>query len=124
MGNAIEGTGERKSFRLTSVARTPETAVLVNRKIPIVLSPVDSEMTWRLRMPNGWCPVRAREVTVENAVGSYSQTVSQEHNMIEVRRTVRVDQRWIDPEEFEALRELSLAEHRSNKRRIRLRCPE
>lgn len=124
VGNAIEGTSERKSFQVASVTRTPETAVLAERKIPIVLNPVDSEMTWRLRMPNGWCPVRAREVTVENAIGSYAETVSQEGNTIEVRRNVRVDQRWIDPEEFAALRELSLAEHRSNKRRIRLRCPE
>jgi len=124
VGNAIEGTGERKSFRVTSVTRTPATAVLVDRKIPIVLSPVDTEMTWRLRMPNGWCPVSSREVSVENAIGSYNQTVSQEGNTIEVRRKARIDQRWIDPEEFEALRELSLAEHRSNKRRIRLRCPD
>ncbi len=124
VANTIEGTGERKSFRVTSVLRTPVTAVLANRKIPIVLSPVDSEMIWRLRMPNGWCPVRTREVTVENAIGSYVETVSQERNLIEVRRNVRIDQRWIDPEEFEMLRELSLAEHRSNKRRIRLRCPE
>lgn len=124
MENAIEGTAERKSFRVPSVTRTPETAVLNERKIPIVLSPVDSEMTWRLRMPNGWCPVRTREVSVENAIGSYTETVTQQGNTIEVRRNIRVDQRWIDPEEFEALRELSLAEHRSNKRRVRLRCPE
>jgi hypothetical protein len=124
MENAVEGTSERKSFRVTSVTRTPETAVLTERKIPIVLSPVDSETTWRLRMPNGWCPVRPREISVENAIGSYSETVTQEANTIEVRRNMTVDQRWIEPEEFEALRALSLAEHRSNKRRVRLRCPE
>ena len=42
--------------------------------------------------------------------------------MIRIDRDLDVLRRWVEPDELDALRELSLSEHRTLRRRIRADC--
>ncbi|MGH7488148.1 MAG: hypothetical protein ACREMY_21510, partial [bacterium] len=55
-------------------------------------------------------------------VGAFRQTTSVQGKVLVVERQAELRQRWIEPASFPALKEVSLAESRANKRRLRLSC--
>jgi hypothetical protein len=72
---------------------------------------------------------RNREVAVahgaglrQNAVGAFHQTVAVHGRELAIERTAELRQRWLDPAAFPALKEIGLAEARTNKRRLRVSC--
>ncbi len=122
----VQGLGQRPSLRLVGLRSTPEPGILKEREEPVVLNPRATEMKWHLSLPEGWCRPAATEREVKNDVGLFRQTIrhSETSNSFDVERRVELRRRWIEPEDVPALYELALAEHRTNRRRIRLECEE
>ncbi len=112
-----------RSFKVPSLMSTPEPQVMTDRQVPVVVPPHLTETIWRIRLPEGSCLPREQKQEVENQVGTFRQTVTMgEEGSITIHRRTELRQRWIEPELFPALEELALAEHRANRRRIRLEC--
>jgi hypothetical protein len=117
-----QGSGESRSVGLPKMAGTPGVAVLQDRQSPVVLTPKSNHFSWRIEIPEGWCPPRAETVEVGNAVGTFRQTVSTHGRIVEIGRDLEIRQRWIEPAAFADLKALSAADHREDQRRIRFEC--
>jgi hypothetical protein len=115
-------SGGARIFRLPSMAGTPGLAVLKDRDSPVVLSPKSNHFTWRIEIPEGWCPPRPETVEVGNAVGTFRQSISTAGRVVEIGRDLEIRQRWIEPAAFSDLAALSAADHQESQRRIRLDC--
>jgi hypothetical protein len=117
-----QGSGGSRSVGLPQMAGTPGLAVLHNRDSPVVLAPKSNHFSWRLEIPEGWCPPRPETVEVGNAVGSFRQSVASHGRIVEIGRDLEIRQRWIEPAAFADLKALSTADHQEDQRRIRLDC--
>jgi hypothetical protein len=122
----VQGLGQRPSLHLEGMLSTPDPGILEEREEPVVLDPRTTEMTWHLTLPEGWCRPAAAEQQVRNDVGLFRQTIrhAEASNSFDVLRRVELRRRWIEPADLPALYELALAEHRTQRRRIRLACEE
>jgi hypothetical protein len=100
----------------------PSPGLLDNRTLPVVTSPFSSRTTWRVTLPQDSCKPEGQDVAVGNDVGAFRQTASVQGKLLVVERQAELRQRWIEPSAFPALKEISLAESRANKRRLRLSC--
>ncbi|MFY9820849.1 MAG: hypothetical protein WAM82_05670, partial [Thermoanaerobaculia bacterium] len=100
----------------------PSPGLLEDRTLPVVASPLSSHTTWRVTLPNDGCKSETQDVNVGNDVGAFRQTASVQGKLLVVERQAELRQRWIEPAAFPALKEVSLAESRANKRRLRLSC--
>ena len=119
----VRGRDSRRSFELGGSAITPEPGLLAERQVAVVLAPQVTETTWRITLPDGWCPPPAGDLQVENTLGVFRQRVVHlPEGEVAVRRRAELRQRWIEPEEFPQLGELALAERRAQRRRLRLQC--
>ena len=118
----LQGAGADVSFQVPGLAGTPVPRLLDGRAVPVVLSPTADVVTWRIALPRGGCAVEPQDVTVENALGSVRQAIAAEGDRLTVERRTELARRWIEPADFAALKELSLAEHRTLKRRVRASC--
>lgn len=116
---------ERPAFQLSSLRSTPEPRLLDDLDTAAVYPARTARTFWSLALPDGWCPPKAAEMTVANAVGSFVQTVALDAaGRVVVERRSELRRRWIEPGELADLEELALAEHRAARRRIRLACEE
>jgi hypothetical protein len=104
------------------MAGTPKPAVLQGRELPVVLTPKSNRFSWRIEIPEGWCPPRQERVEVGNAVGTFRQSVELNGRVVEIGRELEIRQRWIEPARFADLEELSIADHRANQQLIRMDC--
>jgi uncharacterized protein DUF3857/transglutaminase superfamily protein len=118
------GDGAARSFALPAPVATPAPGLLQDRTLPVLLGPVSDHLTWHIDLPAGWCPPRPEEPAVENALGEFRQTMAFKDHRLTLERRTRLAQHWVEPSSFAALKELSLADHKANKRRIRLDCGE
>lgn len=118
---AREG-GATPAFSLPAMTSSPAPSLLQDRNVPVVLSPGLYQVSWRVRLPEGSCPPKPDEQKVDNEVGTFRQSVSAEGGVMKVERTLELRQRWIEPARFPALKEISLAELRASKRRLRFEC--
>lgn len=120
----VQGIGQRPSLHLVGIHSAPEPGILAEREDPVVLDPRTTTMTWHISLPEGWCLPEAAEREVANDLGLFRQTIrhSETSNGFDVERRSELRRRWIEPEDVPSLRELALAEHRTNRRRIRLAC--
>jgi hypothetical protein len=120
----VSGSGSGGgSFQLPGGAATPPANLVEDRRLPMVVTPAEQRITWRLRLPQAPCPVASQDVSVDNAVGRFEQKVTLTDRLLTVERSTGLARRWIEPEAFPALRDLALAEHRALQKRIRLQCP-
>jgi len=116
-----------ESIALPGPVAFPDPADLDSVDEPLSVEPVRWNVTWQIALPPGRCPLDGREVVVENPVGSFHQAVTSEGDLaagwsVRVTRQAEVAVRWIEPGDAAAARELSLAERRTLRRRLRLRC--
>ncbi len=114
-----------RSFQATSLSATPTVGVLDNRAItpiPVVLSPGIARTIWRFRLPEAACQLEPQDTATENALGSFRQTLRFEEGLAILERTAETRSRFVEPADFPAFKELSLAEHRAEKKRVRLGC--
>jgi hypothetical protein len=110
------------SLGLPGEPLTPPPSLLAGRTLPVVATPGRRSITWRLRLPAGWCPVAPQEDAFDNALGSFRQAVASAGGAVTIERTTVLATRWVEPDAFPALKDLALAEHRGLKRRVRLAC--
>ncbi|HEV8579372.1 MAG TPA: DUF3857 domain-containing protein [Thermoanaerobaculia bacterium] len=118
----VQDSGGSRSVGLPQMAGTPGLAVLQDRDSPVVLSPKSNHFSWRIEIPEGWCPPRSQTVEVGNTVGTFRQSVSTRGRIVEIGRDLEIRQRWIEPAAFADLKALSAADHQEDQRRIRLDC--
>ncbi len=109
-----------RSLALAGPAATPSPGLLHDRSAPVVLRPHVASVTWDLALPEGWCPPQADSSGVDNAAGSFHQSLTCAGGRLIVDRRTELRQRWVDPAQLPALAELALAEHRAAARRLRL----
>ena len=124
----IEGLAaglERPALFLTGLRAAPEPRMFDELTTAAAYPAGETQTHWRLDLPEGWCPPRVEKKSVENAAGSFQQTVGlTAGGRVAVERRTLLSQRWIEPEHLADLKELALAEYRASRRRIRLRCEE
>ena len=117
-----QGEGASHSFGLPPTPGTPKPAVLQGRELPVVLTPKSNRFSWRIEIPEGWCPPRPEMVEVGNAVGTFRQAVEPNGRIVEIGRELEIRQRWIEPARFADLEALAVADHRANQQLIRMDC--
>jgi hypothetical protein len=97
--------------------------VLDGRELPVVADPFSTQVTWSVTLPQDGCPpASGQEQTVENDLGSFRQSFKLDGRKLVLERRSELRRRWIEPAAFPALKEISLAEHRASKRRLRVEC--
>ena len=89
----------------------------------MVLHPRSIEATWHINLPAG-CRLPADDVQdVDNPVAAFAQKVLQgDGARITVERRSELRRRWLEPDELPTLQEVGLAEHRAQRRRLRIDC--
>ncbi len=100
----------------------PASGLLDGRSVPLVLRPFASRVAWRVTLPRDACKVEGQDVTVQNDLGAFRQQLAVKGRVLVLERGTELRQRWIDPAAFPTLKEIALAESRTNKRRLRLTC--
>lgn len=111
------------AFSVPQGSGLPAASLLDGRDLPVVTAPYVSEIAWKLELPGGACPpAQGQDVAVENDLGGFRQTVTFEDGRLHLERRTELRRRWIEPGDFAPLKEISLAEHRSGKRRLRGEC--
>lgn len=115
--------GTRPSLHLTSLRAMP---------LPRYFDDVDTTVrhgvrqrrtVWNLTLPEGFCLPAAGERAEENALGSFRQTIRHEgERKVQVDRRGELRHKFVDLEDLDDFKALALAEHRAQRRRIRLKC--
>jgi len=119
----VEGAGERRSLRLPGMRATPDPRLLRDRTVPAAVPARAARTTWSLTLPADACLPPPGDEELTNDAGLLRWTVaSDEAGRLILDRRVEVRRRWINPEGLPALAELAQAEHRLDRRRVRLRC--
>jgi transglutaminase-like putative cysteine protease len=120
LGASTEGT--LPAIPLPGMTEIPAPGLLDGRAVPLVDTPFVSRVTWRVTLPKDGCKSDTADVDVRNDLGAFHQTVALKGRELTLERTSELRRRWIDPGAFPALKEIGLAESRTNKRRLRLGC--
>jgi hypothetical protein len=116
------GEGALPPLPVPSMTDLPSSGLLDGRTLPVVETPFASRVTWRVTLPADACKSEGQEVTVRNDLGAFHQKVAIQGRELTLERGTELRQRWIDPAAFPALKEIALAESRTNKRRLRVSC--
>ena len=121
LGGPAEAGG-LPSIPVPSQVDLPPPGLLDGRTVPMVGRPFSSHVTWKVKLPREGCKPESPEVKTENDLGAFRQTVAVEGRTLVLEREAELRRRWIDPPAFPALKEIALAESRTNKRRLRVSC--
>lgn len=116
------GEGQVPLVPMPSMVEMPAPGLLDGRAVPLVTRPFASRIAWRVTLPREACRVEGQDVTVQNDLGAFGQKIAVQGRTLVLERSSDLRQRWIDPAAFPALKEIALAESRTNKRRLRLTC--
>lgn len=120
----LQGSGDRVSLLLPAQGSAPEPRLVADRAEPLVTTAGRYAATWHVGLPPGCTAPEQDELTVSNAAGSFRQAVTRRGETgFTLERTLELSQRWYGPDLLPALAELSLAERRAHRRRIRFSCP-
>lgn len=115
--------GSVPPFPVPVLTEMPAPGVLDGRELPVVADPFSTQMTWSVTLPQDGCPPAAgQELAVENGLGSFRQSFKLDGRKLTLERRSELRRRWIEPADFAALKEISLAELRASKRRLRVEC--
>ena len=120
----LQGRGDRLSLLLPAPRSTPEPRLLSDRTEPLVADAGSHVTSWHVSLPPGCTAPEEDELAVSNAAGSFRQTLTRHgEGGFTLERSLELRHRWYDGELLPALAELSLAEHRAHRRRVRFSCP-
>ncbi len=118
---AVEA-GMLPAIPVPGVVDLPPPGLLDGRILPVVEQPFATRVSWKVNLPRDACKAETADVAVQNAVGAFHQTVAVHGRQLAIERTAELRQRWVEPAAFPALKEIGLAEARTNKRRLRVSC--
>lgn len=107
---------------LPNMVDLPAPGLLDGRSVPVVTRPFASRVAWRVTLPKGACKAEGQDLTVQNDLGAFRQKIAVQGKVLVLERGTELRRRWIEPAAFPALKEIALAESRTNKRRLRLTC--
>ncbi|HEY3566305.1 MAG TPA: DUF3857 domain-containing protein [Thermoanaerobaculia bacterium] len=116
------GEGALPPLPVPSMIDLPSSGLLDGRTLPVVETPFASRVTWRVTLPTDACKSEGQDVEVKNDLGAFRQKVAVKGRELTLERATELRQRWIEPAGFPALKEIALAESRTNKRRLRVSC--
>ncbi|HEY4564078.1 MAG TPA: hypothetical protein VIJ36_13935, partial [Thermoanaerobaculia bacterium] len=116
------GEGPLPPLPVPSMVDLHSSGLLEGRTLPVVETPFASRVTWRVTLPVDACKSEGQDVTVRNDLGAFHQKVAVNGRELTLERATELRQRWIDPAAFPTLQEIALAESRTNRRRLRVRC--
>jgi len=115
------GDGGSIDLRGSTTLEPPKT--FADRPAPWVLEPRLDRTSWHLDLSRTGCRTEADEIAVDNPVGRFRQAVSPgDSGDAVIERETEIRRRWVEPAQGPQIRELALTEHRTTKRRLRLRC--
>jgi hypothetical protein len=115
--------GSVPAFPVPALVDMPSPGVLDGRELPVVADPFSTQVIWSVTLPQDGCPpADGQELAVENALGSFRQSFKLDGRKLTLERRSELRRRWIEPADFAALKEISLAELRASKRRLRVEC--
>jgi len=114
--------GALPSIPLPTMVDLPAPGLLDGRAVPVVTRPFASRVAWRVTLPKDACKAEGQDVAVQNDLGAFRQKLAVQGKVLVLERGTELRRRWIDPVAFPALKEIALAESRTNKRRLRLKC--
>ena len=115
--------GSVPQFPVPALSGMPAPGVLDDRALPVVADPFSSEVKVSVTLPQDGCPPSSgQDLAVENDLGSFRQSFKLDGRKLTLERRSELRRRWIEPASFAALKEISLAEHRTSKRRLRVEC--
>lgn len=119
----LQGTAGRASFRLPGVRSTPEPRLLDERSQPMVYGAGTSRVVWHVALPPGCRPPEEAEQRLDNAAGSFRQALTHRGDgAFTLERDTTLARRWVAGDLLGALAELSVAESRALRRRVRVEC--
>lgn len=120
----LQGRGDRLSLLLPAPASAPEPRLLAERTVPLIAGAGRFSTSWRVTLPPGCTAPEDDELAVSNDAGSFRETVTRHgEGSFTLERTLELRHRWYDGQLLAALAELSVAEHRAHRRRVRFSCP-
>lgn len=119
-GSPMEGA--LPAIPLPSMTDLPAPGLLDGRTLPVVAAPFASRLDWKVNLPNDACKAEGQDVAVDNEISAFHQKIAVSGKVLAIERRSDLKRRWIDPAAFPALKEAALAEHRTNKRRLRVSC--
>lgn len=120
----LQGEGDRASLMLPTMRSGPEPRLLGGRAEPLVTDAGTYTVTWHIDLPEGCAAPEDDAIVLDNDAGSFRQTVTRRGEAgFTLERAVEIHHRWYGPELLPALGELSLAENRALRRRLRFSCP-
>ncbi len=114
--------GQMPLVPMPSMIEMPAPGLLDGRAVPVVTRPFASRVAWRVTLPRDACKAEGQDVAVANDLGAFGQKIAVQGKVLVLERSADLRRRWIDPAAFPALKEIALAESRTNKRRLRLTC--
>lgn len=117
------GQGAQRLLRVGGLPLFPEPRFIEDRAYPLALRAGTRRTRWRLQLPAEGCAPLPFEERIENAVGRAVSRVEHDADTAVITRESALYSSWIELDQFEQLRELSVSEARANRRNIRLRCP-
>lgn len=125
MDNLLAGRASSPSFQLVSLQAMPSPRRLEGLDTTLRHGIHQFRTVWTLKVPPEMCLPVAAEKTEDNTLGTFRQVIRQmEGHTLQVDRFGEMRQNFVDFEDLEALKSLALAEHRTQRRRIRLKCEE
>ncbi|HKV12263.1 MAG TPA: DUF3857 domain-containing protein [Thermoanaerobaculia bacterium] len=114
--------GALPAIPLPSMTELPAPGLLDGRTLPVAAAPFASRLDWKVTLPRDACTAEGQDIAVDNDVSGFHQKIAVNGKVLTIERRSDLKRRWIDPASFPALKEAALAEHRTNKRRLRVSC--
>ena len=112
------------SFSLDGLHIMPSTELFDERELPLVAAPRELRSRWTFTLPEAWCLPEESERVTESELGTFRQGLvhGDAPGRFTLERDARLEARWVELDEMDALKELAVAERRAHRRRIRLKC--
>ena len=119
---SLSPEGALPTIPVPSMTDLPAPGLLDGRTLPVATAPFASRLDWKVTLPREACTAEGQDVAVDNDVSGFHQKIAVNGKVLTIERRSDLKRRWIEPAAFPALKEAALAEHRTNKRRLRVSC--
>lgn len=120
----VRGDPGRRWLRPPALDAFPDPRHLDGRARPVALDPGRWATRWDLALPADWCPAESADHELDSPIGRFAERVATVDGRLRLEREAELTRDLAEGEAIAELAELAVAESRSTRRRIRLRCAE